>query len=520
MRRSSAQLFFVYMVFGLFALLIEIAVAKFLGKNLDNISIFLALAIGLSNLLSIVGYSSVVINDNDLLADQESADLAYYLGFSLTVGALAFSFLFDILTRGAGPAAQMAQADSALISGSLAQFGAGLLATLFGLAAKIKITSLQTATHLDPDDLYRQFRLEVNSFSLLIRDLSNDLKDSVRRASEGMAESGKSAVTSFSELTRNIELSSRAIQQNLSSDKIRLPVQTFSEQMELLSQPLILLNKNLSDLNASISSNQTAFRSGSDQIVVFDQSLRNTVDSFNKLSESTSSSVSYLEASVQKIGKLANSADNSAEGLMRLTETSKVTAANFDELAASARAFFESINSNRSAITLLSETVSDIDSCFKNLNAATTVVNSALIENKNINAEIIKLWQTSTKSISEFGGVVQSISSEVRALGNSVSSNVEKFKLNSLSVDDASVAFEKLRELLGTLNTALADIGPSATSINQNMKSLSESIAKFFSSTSAVEQNITFLEKPVQILKSQLENLSQSLNLINSRMNK
>ena len=80
----------------------------------------------------------LVFLHDDILLEEEAADLAYYLGFCLTVASLAISFISDMSL------ATSSNGNSKLIRGSLAQFGAGLMATLIGLIAKIYIDHLKS----------------------------------------------------------------------------------------------------------------------------------------------------------------------------------------------------------------------------------------------------------------------------------------------------------------------------------------------------------------------------------------
>jgi hypothetical protein len=117
-------------------LLAIIAGSVYLRSQQNEVTWILALAILCSNFVAVFGYSMAILKREDLLADPDAPDLAYYLGFSLTVGALSFSFLADLGAMKAANPQLQAVLKSSLVSGSLAQFGAGLLAIAFAKPCK------------------------------------------------------------------------------------------------------------------------------------------------------------------------------------------------------------------------------------------------------------------------------------------------------------------------------------------------------------------------------------------------
>ncbi len=520
MRRSSAQLFFVYTAFGLLALLIEVMVVKIFGKENQNISILLAVAIGVSNLIAVFGYTRAIIRDKELLADQESADLAYYLGFCLTVGALSFSFLFDIFMRGAGSAAQMAEADSSLISGSLAQFGSGLLATLFGLSAKILITSLQTETHLDPEDLYRKFRLEVNSFSVLLRDLSEDLKQSIGRASGDLASAGKLAADSFTEISKNIEDSSKVIAQNLSTEKIRAPVQNFSEQLGILAQPLAVLNKNLEELNSSISESKTAFQSGSQKILAFDNSLKKSTENLDTFTTSAELSIARVDAALQKIETLGEAAEATSNNVVTLGGTSQKAASYFVALAQSASVFSESVTSQSNAISSLVSNVNVIKSAYEELNKILGEITAGFSNNKQINVELVDQTRNIINMMASLDNSVSQVLLSAKNLNESSNSLIERLNLNAFSVDQVNVRLDKFRELFASLDSTMSNFNSVAIEITNGLQAVSKPLLPFAEKAKPLAESLTDLSEPLRSFKTRLEGLANAVDSVTDRFNK
>ncbi len=147
MKKTAGNIFVRFLGFGIFALLFLIIGVKTFAPHNGSMTLALAGAIFIVNMLVVVGYAFAVIRTESILSEEDAPDLAYYLGFSLTVASLALSFISDV-----GMASDAA-ANSTLIKGSLAQFGSGLLATLIGLCAKIFIASKQAHLASNPEIL-------------------------------------------------------------------------------------------------------------------------------------------------------------------------------------------------------------------------------------------------------------------------------------------------------------------------------------------------------------------------------
>jgi hypothetical protein len=167
-RVGSGQLFVRFASVGLISLFASVIFLKSTSVAGPYSAITLGLLIFIINLVAVLGYTFAVLKSPQVLAESDAPDLAYYLGFCLTVGALSATFITDTLLSQfasinyVGKDAAAAQTD--LIKGSLIQFGVGLTATLIGLCAKIYLSSKQSNDSLEPEELYRNFRVEINSF--------------------------------------------------------------------------------------------------------------------------------------------------------------------------------------------------------------------------------------------------------------------------------------------------------------------------------------------------------------------
>ena len=240
---SPAKFFLTYIAFGMLSLLTIIAVSVYFRNLNYEVTWALAISILVSNFISVWGYAAAILRRSELLSDPEAPDLAYYLGFSLTVGALSFSFLADLGALQAANPQQQASLRSGLVSGSLAQFGAGLLATLIGLSFKIYLTSQQNRASIDPTEMYRQFRTEIGSFTSMLRSLSTDLTTSMNQASSDIQNSGQLARNSMIEMSETLQRASQVISVNITHERIAAPVDRFIAELESISTPLKAANE-------------------------------------------------------------------------------------------------------------------------------------------------------------------------------------------------------------------------------------------------------------------------------------
>ena len=150
---GSGQLFVRFVTIGLTALFLSIILLKFTKIFGDYNTLVLGLSIFVINLFAVLGYTLAVLRSPRVLVETDTPDLAYYLGFCLTVGALSATFIVDSLLNQStlinyGDKG-VAEQQSNLIKGSLVQFGFGLTATLIGLCAKIFLSSKQSNESLE-----------------------------------------------------------------------------------------------------------------------------------------------------------------------------------------------------------------------------------------------------------------------------------------------------------------------------------------------------------------------------------
>jgi hypothetical protein len=261
MKKTAGNIFVRFLGFGILALLCLIIGVKTFGSHSGSMTLALAGAIFMVNMFVVVGYAFAVIRTESILSEEDAPDLAYYLGFSLTVASLALSFISDV-----GMASDAA-ANSTLIKGSLAQFGSGLLATLIGLCAKIFIASKQAHLASNPEILYQEFRMEIKGFENALSAMASSLDSSIKSACNSINASAESAAESMEKLSERLKVSSDAIAENLTVEKIAKPIAAFSDELLKLQEPAhefraemstlvgsaVAITKGFADLDTSIS---------------------------------------------------------------------------------------------------------------------------------------------------------------------------------------------------------------------------------------------------------------------------
>jgi chromosome segregation ATPase len=323
---SAAKFFLTYLVFGMLSLLIVIAASVYFRDQKYEVTWALAISILVSNFLAVWGYAAAILRRSELLSDPEAPDLAYYLGFSLTVGALSFSFLADLGALQAANPQEQATLRSGLVSGSLAQFGAGLLATLIGLSFKIYLTSQQYRSSSDPTEMYNQFRTEVSSFSSMLRNLSTELTSSISQASSEIQRSGELAGRSMTELSETLQRASEAISVNITHERISAPVDRFIDELESISTPLKNANEAIVDLNKQTKDANLSIKAAASEYLAASQVVRQSATSIDAFSISINNLNPDLEELNLKLGEFLSVCNSGTSSLKILTENTNLTA--------------------------------------------------------------------------------------------------------------------------------------------------------------------------------------------------
>jgi hypothetical protein len=323
---SPARFFLIYIALGMASLLAIIVVSVYLRNLKYEVTWGLAVSILASNFLAVWGYSLAILRRQELLRDPEAPDLAYYLGFSLTVGALSFSFLADLGALQVANPQEQAVLRSGLVSGSLAQFGAGLLATLIGLSFKIYLTSQQQRSSTDPTEMYNKFRTEVGSFSSLLRTLSMELSSSINNAGSEIKRSGDLASSSMKEMSETLQRASQTIAVNITHERIAAPVERFIAELEGISAPLKSANEVIVEFSKQTSGANLAIKAAAAEYLAASQVVRQSAISIDLFSKSISNLNPDLEELNLKLGEFLASCYSGTASLKVLTENTNLTA--------------------------------------------------------------------------------------------------------------------------------------------------------------------------------------------------
>ncbi len=330
---TPARFFLTYIAFGMLSLLTIIAVSVYLRNQQYDVTWALAISILASNFLAVWGYAAAILRRSELLADPEAPDLAYYLGFSLTVGALSFSFLADLGALQAANPQQQATLRSGLVSGSLAQFGAGLLATLIGLSFKIYLASQQHRTSNDPSEMYNQFRTEVSSFSSMLRNLSTELTTSINHASSEIQNSGQLARNSMIEMSETLARASQAISVNITHERIAAPVDRFIAELESISTPLQTANQVILEFSKQTNDANLSIKAAAAEYLAASQIVRQSATSIDVFSNSITKLNPDLEELNLKLGEFLSVCNSGTTSLKLLTENTNLTASEIEKNA-------------------------------------------------------------------------------------------------------------------------------------------------------------------------------------------
>lgn len=478
MKKTAGNIFVRFLGFGIFALLCLIIGVKTFTSHSGSSALALAGAIFIVNMFVVVGYAFAVIRTETILSEEDAPDLAYYLGFSLTVASLALSFISDV-----GMASDAA-AKSSLVKGSLAQFGSGLLATLIGLCAKIFISSKQAHLASNPEILYEKFRMEIKGFENAMNAMAVSLDSSIKSACLSMNASAESAADSMEKLSERLKVSSDSIAEHLTVEKIAKPIAAFSNELLKLQEPAHKFRAEMSTLVGSALAITKGFAALDTSISNVRQStieeiknIDGLVETKKRLNEASKNSIDLLEeqnttvAETNKhLTKLKNSSAKTAEsydlvgaasdklvtrsgeleeGLATVNRSMQETAQRLAELIALTKDFGSSLKSSGDSVEVLS--------------VRSTAVNAALSGTSNALSEVS----------SKFSGVPESLDRTLNSLNvltNSLTATANSTDPLVRSLNSVNAPLNETSESAKSLHLAIAKL-------NQDVESLSRIIA-------------------------------------------
>ena len=519
---SPARFFLIYLAFGMASLLAIIAVSVYLRSQHHEVTWILALAILCSNFLAVLFYSMAILRREELLADPDAPDLAYYLGFSLTVGALSFSFLADLGALNAANKEAQALLRSGLVSGSLAQFGAGLLATLIGLCFKIYLSAQQQRTSTDPTMLYNQFRTEVGSFSNMLRDLSSNLSSSIELASAEIKRSGNLASIAMTDMSDTLQRASQVIAINITNERISTPINRFIDELESISSPLKIANQALSEFTTETNGAKIAIKSAASEYLAASQLVRQSALSIDAVSKSVLALNPELEELNIKLGEFLSSCFSGTESLKVLTQNANLAALEFSISTTKLQEFNPVVAQSIEKLKILTGDISQLNQNLTPLNAAISeLIKGATNANNSSNEFSTNLIVTSehTKNL------VERVDGLSLACTNSLTALQELQKATIASVSQTNEYTQSLQgsgAAVGSATTNMTlfaqSIGNANNDMNSFLKELAAGTIQYSKSVADLVANATGGSQSVGAFTLSLEETNRSATNLNVQL--
>lgn len=498
---SPAKFFLTYIAFGMLSLLTIIAVSVYFRNLNYEVTWALAISILVSNFISVWGYAAAILRRSELLSDPEAPDLAYYLGFSLTVGALSFSFLADLGALQAANPQQQASLRSGLVSGSLAQFGAGLLATLIGLSFKIYLTSQQNRASIDPTEMYRQFRTEIGSFTSMLRSLSTDLTTSMNQASSDIQNSGQLARNSMIEMSETLQRASQVISVNITHERIAAPVDRFIAELESISTPLKAANEIIVEFSKQTNNANHSIKAAASEYLAASQVVRQSATSIDVFSSSISRLNPDLEELNLKLGEFLSVCNSGTNSLKVLTENTNLTALEILSNAKKLQELTPAVDDTIFRIKALSDDISMVSQNAKLLSGCVLELVQGTTNAKNVSAEfaitlsetaqhtnnlVLKLEDMSDACMDGLNSL-QDFQQATNTSALTANNFAETLQASSVVVASATSNITSFSESISTANN---EISTYTREVNVGTQEFRQSISNFVAGSNGANQAI------------------------------
>ncbi len=431
-RVGSGQLFVRFVTVGLASLFFSVVFLKTTNIFAVYTTLILGLCIFTINLVAVLGYTLAVLKSPHVLAESDAPDLAYYLGFCLTVGALSITFIVDTLLSQFATIylsdKDVAQLQTDLIKGSLIQFGVGLTATLIGLCAKIYLASKQSSESLEPEELYRNFRVEISTFEKEMRLVTDSYTKTIEDNVSKLESSVSSACNSFDKLREIANTSNDLISKNISQDNIAKPIKDFVESIGSITsvtKEFVSAGKNLIEGFKELSKSLEAMKSNVQSTDLTIKSLASSTQELTISSKDLVESNSVIKLNNQT---LSNDITDFSSTIKSATETTNqflsslkvigdritITGQEFNDLKVKAQSGVE-------GFTLFSEKLKTISTSLIQLDDQITNLHNLLIKNNSD----LKLSNDHSKSfvadIENFHNSIKKLTSDLSKLESALS---------------------------------------------------------------------------------------------------
>jgi chromosome segregation ATPase len=520
---TPARFFLVYIAFGMLSLLAIIAVSVYLRNLKYDVTWGLAISILVSNFLAVWGYALAILRRKELLSDPEAPDLAYYLGFSLTVGALSFSFLADLGALQAANPQLQASLRSGLVSGSLAQFGAGLLATLVGLSFKIYLTSQQQRTSSDPTEMYNQFRTEISSFKTTLRDLSSELSSSISQASIDIRNSGETASNSMIELAETLKSAGQVISVNITNERIGAPVDRFIAELESISTPLKLANEVIVEFGKKTNEANLAIKAAASEYLAASQVVRQSAISIDTLANSISNLNPDLEELNLKLGEFLAACYSGTSSLKALTDNTNLTALEIlnnskklQELNPVVEESIQKLQNLSTDVSQLSQDTRLLSSCVLELVQGTTNAN-------DVSGNFAVTMQNTAQQTINLVTRIDELSNACATGLNSLQDFQQATNTSAYSANNFAQTLQNSESVFSTATSNTEKFSESISQANTNITSYANEVdtttQKFKQSVSVFVTQSGSANNALEMLSTSLDNSSKLTLGLNDQLN-
>lgn len=460
---TSGDVFVRHFFLGVISIAVAIVAIKFylvFGAN-QSTPLITAGFIFIINLITVGSFTYKIITNDQLLAEEDSPDHAYYLGFCLTLAALALIFFSDAI---ANQNTVDLKEKSDLIRGALTQFAAGLLATLLGLNARIYIASKQNRNQTEPTELLTQLRKDVSDFSSEIAISKQEhislISDSIKKLTQSLMKMEKGAEN----LSATFAQVSTDLSDSLSAKSITEQTTNFLDALKELSSETSNQSQNFTDNLKELSGNTSALTDDLAKTTVQLNNINNSISTFSehllqvsnndlpKVSASTGNLISSLNNATSSIGNTASSVSSQIILLNQSIDATKDSinkmGSNFQDVE---------ITQLKDDVTSLSKIVGKLTGDISNLSVK---IYDATYNLPKVSASTQTFISGLENVNSTIGNSASSAEKQINSLNQSIdvmSSNFQKVEITQLKDDVASLSkvIEKLATDISNLSVRI-----------------------------------------------------------------
>ena len=444
---NSAILYIRFLILGIAGIVLSFFLIR-INLNSKDGAVATLLSLLAINFLCVAAYTSAVIRDPRRVSDLESPDLAYYLGFSLTIATLSITFIVDRLFQGAS--------NTERLGSTILQFSAGLLATLFGLCAKIYLTSRQSNILTDAKQLRISAQAEFNELRRTIVGACEGIAITISRATDDMARGAEKANNNMKNFCETLERSKILLVETFSDEKLRSVLGSFIKNLQSVSEPIANARSKLESLS------------------------------------------SQTDLASKSITGTAVAADTTAGALRNITESGSATVASLNRISEGAIGAATALHKVTDASTSVTQALGQEIQSLKSINDVYPQLNSALSNYRDQTIELLRVTETFDKAVASITREAAQFGEELQKMNSSMSGAILNVDRTSESYQTLNSSAAGLVSTQSTLNSALSQIkvaldsaAESATAAARAYKDTSEGADVANSAQKAFAQTIT-----------------------------